>query len=95
VSKDGRAGVTCAVEINSASEPFYAPILIETVTSGRYEWTPGNAETIEGVYVAARCDGYDVAMVSDLTIRPVAGTMIRDVVVGRSKAPPSAGAVEQ
>ena len=80
VAKDGRAGVPCAVEINSASEPFYSPALVETATGGEYQWAPGRA-SIDRVYVAARCDGYDVGMVSGITIKPGAGILVRDVVV--------------
>jgi hypothetical protein len=83
IAKDGAVGVPCGVEINSASEPFYAPIVMRVRTGETYEWVAGRA-SIRGVYVAARCDGYDVGMVSGLTLSPGVGTLERDVVVAKS-----------
>jgi hypothetical protein len=51
------------------------------VTGGPYSWSAGPG-SIEGVYVAARCEGYDTAVVSGVTIAS-SGTQVRDVLVSK------------
>ena len=80
---DRAEGVPCLIEINSTSEPFYAPVVIETATGQDFAWVAGSGESIDDVYVAARCKGYEVGVVGGLAVRRGRDTRVGTVTVAR------------
>ena len=100
VASDGRQGVPCTIEVNSASSPFYAPDGLEAKTGERFEWSCAGDDTIDAVYAAVRCDGYELSLASQLSVRCTRRLNVGDIVVRPSaKRDPSAsgpaGAAQQ
>ena len=80
LAADGRLDVPCAVEVNSVRAPFSAPDVIEARTGHPFRWNC-SGEPLDGVYVAARCQGYATTVASGLSVRCNSMLDIGDITV--------------
>jgi hypothetical protein len=97
VAADGRQGVPCKVEVNSVASPFFAPDVVEGRTGGSFAWSCKGDETIEAVYTAVRCEGYELGLASQLSVQcsrrmDVGDILVRPAAKGGAELSPSAHA---
>ena len=81
VATDGRVGVSCMIEVNSVDSPFYAPGIVEARTGDRFAWSCSGDDTIEAVYAAVQCEGYEPSLASQLSVRCTRRLHLGDIAV--------------
>lgn len=84
VAQDARNGMPCEVEINSAAQPFYAPVHLQMKTGEHLIYVMAPSEPVPGMYIAIRCKGYE-SLVRGFDLRPGKNVDLESLVVTPKK----------